>query len=83
MIDQLKDIIPYIVLSLITGIIISTFNFLIEEKYFIKLMIQIISGSAFYVLSAYYLRLEALNETINLLKLYKLKINNIIKNGEQ
>ena len=83
MIDQLKDIIPYIVLSLITGIIISTFNFLIGEKYFIKLMIQIISGSVFYVLSAYYLRLEALNETINLLKLYKLKINNIIKNGEQ
>lgn len=76
--EQISDILPYLIISLIMGLIIYLFNMTLEEKHLVKLAAQFITGVVFYLASAYFLKLEALNETLNMLKIYKLKLNNMV-----
>lgn len=57
--EQIKDIIPYLLLASIMGIIIFLFQYLIHDHDIFKFMTQICVGLLVYVGSAYLLRLKA------------------------
>jgi len=72
-IEQWKDILPYLTLSLLTGVIVYSLNFLGLDAW-ITLLLQFLSGALIYTGMAYLFKLESLIYLINTLK--KLRINN-------
>lgn len=73
-IDQLKDILPSIVISLIMGGIITIIGFL-NLPDLATLIIQIAIGSTFYILISKLLRLESYIYVKEVIKSFKYKVN--------
>lgn len=65
--EQMKDILPVFIISMIMGVIINCFSSL-DFNYIIVLIIQIIVGILIYLLLAKMFRLEAYTYIINMLK---------------
>lgn len=65
--EQMKDILPVFIISIIMGVIINCFSSL-DFNYIIVLIIQIIVGILIYLLLAKMFRLEAYTYIINMLK---------------
>lgn len=73
-IDQMKDILPSIILAVIMGGIINVFN-LLNLSIILKLMIQVIVGGIIYITGAKLLNLEGFNYLLNMLKEIIKKVN--------
>lgn len=66
-INQIKDILPSIILSIVMGIIICLYNFL-NISIFLKIILQVISGVIIYILGAVIFRFESFNYLLNIIK---------------
>lgn len=66
-IEQMKDILPAIILSVISGVCILPIN-LLEIHYVLKLVIQIIIAPIIYIFLSKVFKLEVFNYMINMLK---------------
>lgn len=65
--EQVKDILPALILSFIMAIIVICLNFL-NIKIWLKLLLQIVLGGIIYIISAYLLKLEAFTYIIDMIK---------------
>ena len=65
--DQIKDIIPSLLLSCLMGIIVYYFNF-IDINIYILIFIQIITGFSIYFIGSFTLKLEPYNYIVNSVK---------------
>ncbi|WP_158210640.1 lipopolysaccharide biosynthesis protein [Myroides phaeus] len=69
LIQQFKDVLPTLILSIVCGLIVYTVHFLnIEVSVYIKLIFQIASGAFLYLMFSIFFKIESYRELIKIVK---------------